>query len=54
MTSLIFGAIYLGHQAVVGHRHEKKRVKNYERWEGLRDEYDEQRCVYVACKGCEQ
>ncbi|ETN42509.1 uncharacterized protein HMPREF1541_01666 [Cyphellophora europaea CBS 101466] len=43
MTSLIFGAVYLTHQAVVGHRHEKKRVKNYERWEGLRDEYDEQR-----------
>lgn len=43
MTSLIFGAVYLGHQAVVHARHEKKRIKNYERWEGLRDEYDEQR-----------
>ena len=43
MTSLIFGAVYLGHQAVVGHRHEKQRVKNYQRWEGLRDEYDEQK-----------
>ena len=43
MTSLIFGAVYLGHHAVVGHRREKQRVKNYERWEGLRDEYDEQK-----------
>lgn len=45
MASLIFGAIYVGHHAVVGHRREKQRVKNYERWEGLRDEYDEQRKV---------
>ena len=40
---MIFGAVYLGHHAVVGHRREKQRVKNYERWEGLRDEYDEQK-----------
>jgi hypothetical protein len=45
MTSLIFGTIYLGHSAFVGHRREKQRVKNYERWEGLRDEYDEQRKI---------
>jgi hypothetical protein len=43
MASLIFGAVYLGHHVVVGHRREKQRVKNYERWEGLRDEYDEQK-----------
>jgi hypothetical protein len=45
MTSLIFGSIYLGHSAIVGHRREKQRIKNYERWEGLRDEYDEQRKI---------
>ena len=43
MTSLIFGTIYMGHHAIVQHRREKQRVKNYSRWEGLRDEYDEQR-----------
>jgi hypothetical protein len=43
MTSLIFGAVYVGHHLVVGHRAEKRRTKNYERWEGLRDEYDEQK-----------
>ena len=45
MTSLIFGSIYLGHGAIVNHRREKQRIKNYERWEGLRDEYDEQRKI---------
>lgn len=50
MTSLIFGTIYLTHQAVTHHRHEKKRVKNYERWEGLRDEYDEQRKTQRASR----
>ena len=40
---MIFGAVYLGHHAIVGHRREKQRVKNYERWEGLRDEYDDQK-----------
>jgi hypothetical protein len=45
MTSLIFGTIYMGHHAVVNHRREKQRQKNYERWEGLRDEYDEQRKI---------
>lgn len=45
MASLIFGAVYLGHHAVTAHRREKQRVKNYERWEGLRDEYDEQRKI---------
>jgi hypothetical protein len=42
---MIFGAIYLGHHAVTAHKREKQRVKNYERWEGLRDEYDEQRKI---------
>lgn len=45
MTSLIFGTIYLGHHAFTEHRREKQRVKNYERWEGLRDEYDAQRQI---------
>lgn len=45
MTSLIFGSIYLGHKGIVNHRREKQRQKNYQRWEGLRDEYDEQRKI---------
>lgn len=45
MTSLIFGSIYMGHKGFVKHRREKQRQKNYERWEGLRDEYDEQRKI---------
>ena len=45
MTSLIFGSIYMGHKGIINHRREKQRVKNYERWEGLRDEYDEQRKI---------
>ncbi len=45
MTSLIFGSIYMGHKGIVNHRREKQRVKNYQRWEGLRDEYDEQRKI---------
>ncbi|KIW85820.1 hypothetical protein Z517_01212 [Fonsecaea pedrosoi CBS 271.37] len=45
MTSLIFGSIWLGHKGIVQHRREKQRQKNYERWEGLRDEYDEQRKI---------
>src|ERR1700761_5405615 len=45
MTSLIFWGPYLAHKGVISHRREKQRVKNYERWEGLRDEYDEQRKV---------
>jgi hypothetical protein len=45
MTSLIFGSIWLGHKGIVEHRREKQRKKNYERWEGLRDEYDEQRKI---------
>ena len=43
MTSLIFGSIYLGHQGFVKHRRDKQNRKNYERWEGLRDEYDDQK-----------
>ena len=45
MTSLIFGSIYMGHKGIVNHRREKQRHKNYQRWEGLRDEYDEQRKI---------
>ncbi|KAK5044908.1 hypothetical protein LTR84_010280 [Exophiala bonariae] len=45
MTSLIFGSIYLGHKGIINHRREKQRQKNYQRWEGLRDEYDEQRKI---------
>jgi hypothetical protein len=35
----------MGHKGIVNHRREKQRQKNYERWEGLRDEYDEQRKI---------
>ncbi|KAG9783393.1 hypothetical protein KCU88_g3059, partial [Aureobasidium melanogenum] len=45
MTSLIFGTIWLGHKGFVKHKRDKQRQKNYERWEGLRDEYDEQRKI---------
>lgn len=45
MASLIFWGPILTHKAVISHRREKQRVKNYERWEGLRDDYDEQRRV---------
>lgn len=45
MTSLIFWGPYLAHKGVVSHRREKQRIKNYERWEGLRDDYDEQRKI---------
>jgi len=45
MTSLIWGAPYLVHKGVVHHRREKQRTKNYERWEGLRDDYDEQKRI---------
>jgi len=45
MTSLIFWGPYLAHKGVVAHRREKQRIKNYERWEGLRDDYDEQRKI---------
>lgn len=45
MSSLIFWAPYLTHKAIVGHKREKKRQKNYERWEGLRDEYDDMKRV---------
>ena len=40
----------LGHHAVIEHRREKQRVKNYSRWEGLRDEYDEQRQTQRASR----
>lgn len=45
MTSLIFGSIYMTHQGIMEHRRQKKRQKNYERWEDLRDEYDEQKKI---------
>jgi len=45
MTSLIFWGPYLAHKGVISHRREKQRIKNYERWEGLRDDYDEQRKI---------
>ncbi|KAI1630184.1 hypothetical protein EDD37DRAFT_605044 [Exophiala viscosa] len=45
MTSLIFGSIYMGHKTLMKHKRDKQRQKNYERWEGLRDDYDEQRKI---------
>jgi hypothetical protein len=45
MSSLIFWAPYLTHKAIVGHKRDKKRQQNYERWEGLRDEYDDMKRV---------
>ena len=48
MTSLIFWGPYLAHKSIIGKQREKQRVKNYERWEGLRDEYDEQRKISRA------
>lgn len=41
MTSLVFGTGFLIHKGLVKHHRDKQRQKNYERWEGLRDEYDE-------------
>lgn len=43
MTSLIFWGPYLAHKSVISRRNEKQRIKNYQRWEDLRDDYDEQR-----------
>lgn len=43
MTSLIFWGPYLAHKSVISHKREKQRLKNYQRWEDLRDDYDEQR-----------
>lgn len=45
MSSLLFWGPYLTHKAIVGHKRDKKRQKNYERWEGLRDEYDDMKRV---------
>ena len=45
MTSLIFWGPYLAHKSVISRKREKQRVKNYDRWEGLRDDYDEQRKI---------
>ncbi|KIV78778.1 hypothetical protein PV11_06388 [Exophiala sideris] len=45
MTSLIFGSIYMGHKTIMKHKRDKQRQKNYERWEGLRDDYDDQRKI---------
>lgn len=48
MSSLIFWAPYLTHKAIIGHKRDKKRQKNYERWEGLRDEYDDMKRVTTS------
>lgn len=45
MASLLLWGPVLTHKAVISHRREKQRIKNYERWEDLRDDYDEQRKV---------
>jgi len=41
MASLLFGTTYLIHKGIVKHYRDKQRQRNYERWEDLRDEYDE-------------
>lgn len=43
MTSLIFGAGYLAYKKTVDHKHNKRKQKNYERWEGLREEMENER-----------
>ncbi|EXJ86052.1 hypothetical protein A1O1_06421 [Capronia coronata CBS 617.96] len=53
MTSLIFGSIWLGHKGLVKYKRDKQRQKNYERWEGLRDDYDEQRKITREAKSLE-
>lgn len=53
MSSLIFWAPYLTHKAIVGHKRDKKRQQNYERWEGLRDEYDDMKRVTNARQSLE-
>lgn len=45
MTSLIGWTIYGGHKAYIERKRSKQRVKNYERWEDLRDDYDAQRKI---------
>ena len=45
MTSLIGWTAYGIHKGIVSHRRDKQRRKNYDRWEGLRDDYDEQKRV---------
>ena len=40
---MIGGAVYLGYKKAVKHKQEKQKKKNYERWEGLREELDEER-----------
>ena len=45
MTSLIGWGVYGIHHSIVSHKREKQRKKNYDRWEGLRDDYDEQKRV---------
>lgn len=51
MTSLIFGTSYLIHKGIVKHHRDKQRQKNYERWESLRDDYDEMKKVTVQQTG---
>lgn len=45
MSTLLFWGPYLAHQTIIKHRREKQRQKNYERWEGLRDDYDDMKRV---------
>jgi len=40
---MIFGAGYLAYKSAVSHKHNKQKKKNYERWEGLREELEEER-----------
>lgn len=54
MTSLIFGTTYMIHQGIVKHRQDKQRKINYERWEGLRDDYDEQKRISRTTSTAEQ
>lgn len=43
MTSLIGGAVYLGYKKAVAHKHNKRKQVNFERWEDLRDNHDDER-----------
>jgi hypothetical protein len=42
MTSLIFYTTYLGYKKAVAHKHNKRKQVNYERWEDLRDTFDDE------------
>ncbi len=45
MTSLIGWTAYGIHKGIVSHKRDKQRRKNYDRWEGLRDDYDDQKRI---------